>query len=258
MVIHGGLSLSTTFSDMWRFDLVGKFWEQLQFAASSPPAPPRASHCGMIMLLESREVFITALGFSSITPIEGNRPLSGGWINGALLGSVKADVWMLDLGTRVWSQLPVFGDLPTPRFGMAFIPLSSNKMIFSGGYSLSHGQYDDVFTGTVVANAPDGASWFWQELDSVITPTSAHVLVFPDRFTSPHPKNSTVRLFTYAGLAPTRDLAVDTVQSVEIGCTAGQFSLDFATSICTPCPPGEYAPQPGMSSCRKCPGQSYR
>lgn len=253
LILFGGSKGTEVLSQLWTFNLADRVWTRVEEDPASKSPARCASMCLSMNSDRGRNVFIVLFGITTVTLEDGDRPFSGGWMNGALTGTLAEDIWMFDFATKMWSEVKSVGNVPEARFGAAYTSLSDRKFVLNGGYSAKHAYLGDTFAGVLL----DNMTLAWQEIaTSYVAPTAGHTALFPDILKSLEPR-STALLYFYGGLQSDQAHAVATVQSLEIGCDVGQYSADFTRTTCQLCPRGKYSALPGQSQCRSCPGQSY-
>jgi len=173
MLIFGGERSSYAFNDVWWFSFQQQAWSYLAPKSATAP-PPRFDHSAAI--------------------IDGRMYVSGGRSG---TGEVLDDMWVLDLETRVWTELPDMSSILGARFGhAAAVGPSSEYLYLYGGYaseaaafsnqffrcSTADGMCEEVTDGCPETTVPSGSRTNGVGLTArtghSMLPTSTGVVVF--------------------------------------------------------------------------------
>ena len=173
MLIFGGERSSYAFNDVWWFSFEHQIWHYLAPKSATAP-PPRFDHAAAI--------------------VDGHMYISGGRSG---TGEVLSDMWVMDLESRVWTEIPDVAAVVGGRFGHAAAAGPSGDYVYLyGGYqsdpaafsnklfrcTTDGGVCEDISDGCPGADVPSGARATGVGLSArtghSMLPTSTGVVVF--------------------------------------------------------------------------------
>jgi len=117
--LFGGRAGRTEFNDLWRYDLAGDAWRELE-PTGTPPAP-RFGHTA---------VWVEGVGLVV-------------W-SGQAGTDFFADIWAYDPATDAWRELPAAGDVPPARYGSCAGVGPDSRMWISHGFTEDTGRFSDT------------------------------------------------------------------------------------------------------------------
>jgi len=155
MVIFGGNPVTGfLLNDLWRYSVTANSWAQLNPSGGLPSA-----RNGPTLVWN---------------PLSGSLLMFGGfnWQSGHL-----SDLWSYAVTTNAWAQMYPTGGPPLPRaFHEAVWDDANNRMLVFGGYSYSHGLFNDLWAVAIPSGAPVGGV---AELPEVGEPSSRNDVPLP-------------------------------------------------------------------------------
>ncbi len=184
------------------------------------------------------------------------RELSGGpalYVHGAALvgstvyvfGGLEANtlnpsglLYAYNIFTNGWTVVQsISGSFPAPRAAMSVFPLGGNGLgfIISGGASAQQTVLNESWVFYV-----DEQRWYMLQAGGGLTVWGAAAAVSTN--------SEGTRFFVFGG-TNNSFLPQSVLQTITLGCNAGDYSPDFLSTSCRPCSVGYYSGSPGTLSC---------
>lgn len=195
-VFGGGSTATTTFNDLWRFDLSRRQWIRPQSTMGTYPSPKACSsivcHRDTLVLFggwrhpssyppfqpwrlfnELHVYDITANRWTLNTPLNGPPPMTGhsasmhlnqmivfgGYHkNDEIYPSTSNDIWCLDLETFEWYQPETSKLKPPPRYGQYQVALDDHHLLVMGGC----GGPNNILNDAWILDMTEIDHWFWK------------------------------------------------------------------------------------------------
>jgi len=115
MIVFSGNNLTTSYNDLWEFDLITHTWSEI-IPLNTPPSP-RTTSCGIFDTQENRILIF------------------GGFKDGIFLPEDLDELWEFSFYTLEWTNITPSGSKPSPRsYSSAIYDSKHHRMVIFGGY----------------------------------------------------------------------------------------------------------------------------
>jgi hypothetical protein len=138
--LFGGRAQSSSFDDLWRYDLATDTWSEVQPEGAKPAG--RFGHTG---------TWVDGVGLVVWSGQRGSEFFN--------------DLWAYDPATNRWQTLPDPGSRPAARYGSCAALGPDGRLWISHGFTADDGRYDDTWAYDFAAGA-----WFPETPEGTIAP----------------------------------------------------------------------------------------